>query len=74
MAAFDNWTQRRGVMGWGSASMLPEASNGFDGVDAQLLLGLPGQYEIENGEIPNPEPPAAEGQGMGPRRKTGIGR
>jgi hypothetical protein len=75
MAAWDSWTQRRGMLGWGSGSMLPEATGGFDGVDSQLFLALPGQYEIENGEIPEPEPePEAEGGRVGPRRKTGIGR
>lgn len=73
MAAFDSWTQRRGMMGYGYG-MLPEASGGFDGIDAQLFLALPGQYEIENGEIPEPEPEPTGGNGMGPRRKTGIGR
>lgn len=72
MAAWDTWTQRRGVMGWGSGSMLPEASGGFDGIDSQLFLALPGQYAIENGELP-PEPETGGGR-AGPRRKAGIGR
>lgn len=73
MAAFDSWTQRRGVLGWGSASALPEATGGFDGVDAQLFLALPGQYAIDNGVIPEPEPEPVTGGGSGARRKMGIG-
>lgn len=73
MAAWDTWTQRRGMLGWGNGSMLPEATGGFDGIDAQLFLALPGQYEIENGELP-PEPEPETGGGRnGPRRKMGIG-
>ncbi len=72
MAAWDSWTQRRGQMGYGYG-MLPEGSGGFDGVDAQLFLALPGQYPIENGELP-PDPEPATGGGMNSRRKTGIGR
>jgi len=75
MAAFDTWTQRRGILGWGSRAILPEATGGFDGVDSQLFLGLPGQYEIENGEIVEPEPaPDPVGGRFGVRRKSGIGR
>lgn len=74
MAAWDTWTQRRGMLGWGSGSMLPEASGGFDEVDSQLFLGLPGQYAIENDEIPEPEPEPATDGGANSRRKTGIGR
>lgn len=71
--AWDTWTQRRGMMGYGSGCMLPEATGGFDGVDSQLFLALPGQYQIENGEIPEPEPEPDQGRGKGPRGKTGIG-
>lgn len=72
MAAFDSWTQRRGMMGYGYG-MLPEASGGFDGIDSQLFLALPGQYEIENGEIPVPPDPEPSGRGKGPRGKSGMG-
>jgi hypothetical protein len=71
--AFDTWTQRRGMMGYGYG-MLPEATGSFDGIDAQLFLALPGQYEIENGTIPEtPDPETGAGGRTGPRRKTGIG-
>lgn len=73
MAAWDTWTQRRGMLGWGIGGMLPEATGGFDGVDSQLFLALPGQHAIENGEIPQP-PPEESGGGLSSRRKTGIGR
>lgn len=72
MAAWDSVTKRRGMLGWGNAGALPEASGGFDGVDAQLFLGEPGQYTIENGVIPDPVTPAT-GSTSGPRRKMGIG-
>lgn len=71
--AWDTWTQRRGMLGWGSAGMTPEATGSFDGIDAQLFLALPGQYAIENGVIPEPESEATGGR-VGPRRKAGIGR
>lgn len=70
--AFDTWTERRGMMGYGYG-MLPEASGSFDGTDAQLFLALPGQDTITNGEIPEPEPEPEGGRGKGPRGKTGIG-
>lgn len=72
MAAWDTLTQRRAMLGWGNCTALPEANGGFDGIDSQLFLGLPGQYEIENGELP-PEPEPETGGRNGPRRKMGIG-
>ena len=48
MAAFASQTQRRGMLGWGIGNMLPVADSLFDGVDRQLFLALPGQYDIGN--------------------------
>lgn len=67
MAAWDTWTQRRGMLGWGIGGMLPEATGGFDGVDSQLFLALPGQHAIENGEIPD-----LTADGTYPRIRIGI--
>lgn len=73
MAAWDTVTQRRAMLGWGNCTMLPEANGGFDGIDAQLFLGLPGQYEIENSELP-PEPePETQAARIGPLRRLGLG-
>lgn len=72
MAIFDTRTKRMGMLGWGVGDMLPTGHAVFDDTDAQLYLGLPGQYQIENGAPPEPEP-EPEGSGMGSRRKTGIG-
>ena len=47
MAAFDTQSQRWAMMGWGIGGITPEASGSFDGLDAQMILGLAGQYDID---------------------------
>lgn len=51
--AFDTLEQRLGMLGFGAGEMFGESGAGFDNLEAQILLGLPGQNAQDELELPD---------------------